>query len=133
MHGVWPLRHYTRWGTIYINEMHHLAAPHKSRKNLMLEILLPKCTNQRFNQVDRDQSQERLHGIGKKRGGIICITKTSSALSRLALSYNLRSHLSNETRAVYGQDYDDDYSHNESFKGRQMQDSRDKDSLLAAY
>jgi len=91
-----------------------------------------KRTNQRFNQVDPDQSQEWLNGIGKKRSGIIGITKTSSALSRWALSYNLRSHLSNETRAVYGLDYDDDYSHNESFKGRQTQDSRDEDSLLAA-
>ena len=68
----------------------------------------------------------------EKRGGIIGITKTSSALSRWALPYNLQSHVSNETRAVYNLDYDDDYSHNESFKGRQTHDSHDEDKLLAA-
>ena len=120
---------YIRWGTIYINEMHRL--PPEVKREFDAGNFVVKRTNQRFNQVDPDQSQEWLNGIGKKRGGIIGITKTSSALSRWALSYNLRSHLPNKTRAVYGLDYDDDYSHNESFKGRQTQDSRDEDSLLA--
>jgi len=45
----------------------------------------------RFNQVFSDHAQEWLNGLGKKGGGIIGITKTTSALSRWALSYNLWS------------------------------------------
>ena len=46
-----------------------------------------------FNQVSPDQAQEWLNVTGKKGGGVAGITKTASALSRWALSYNLRSHV----------------------------------------
>ncbi|CAB4018662.1 Hypothetical predicted protein [Paramuricea clavata] len=36
-----------------------------------------------FNEVNADPSLEWLNGIGKRGGGIVGITKTSSALSRL--------------------------------------------------
>ena len=119
---------YARWGIIYVNEMHHL--PPEVRKEFEDGNFVVKRTTQKFNQVDPDQSQEWLNGIGKKRGGIIGITKTSSALSRWALSYNLRSHLANKTRGVYHLDSYDEYSHNESGKGRQTQDNHDEDNLL---
>lgn len=119
---------YARWGIIYVNEVHHL--PPEVRKEFEDGNFVVKRTTQKFNQVDPDQSQEWLNGIGKKRGGIIGITKTSSALSRWALSYNLRSHLVNKTRGVYHPDSYDEYSHNESGKGRQTQDSHDEDNLL---
>lgn len=125
---IYDHTNYARWGVIYVNEMHHL--PPEVQKEFEDGNFVVKQTSQNFNQVDPDQSQEWLNGIGKKRGGIIGITKTSSALSRWALSYNLRSHLANETRAVYHLDSDDEYSHNESGKGRQTQDSRDEDNLL---
>jgi len=38
----------------------------------------------------------------KKGGGIVGITKTSTALSRWALSYNLRLHMAIETKVLYG-------------------------------
>ena len=101
---------YTRWGTIYINEMHHL--PPEVKREFEAGNFVVKRTNKRFNQVDPDQSQEWLNRIRKKRDGIIGITKTSSALNRWALSYNLRSHVSNKTRAVYALNYDDSYSNN---------------------
>jgi len=59
---------YARWGTKYLNEIHQLPA----------EV-------------------EWLNGIGKKGGGIIGITKISTALSRWALSYNMQSHIAFET------------------------------------
>ena len=89
-----------------------------------------KRTGLKFNQVDPDQSQEWLNGIGKKGGGIIGITKTSTALNRWALSYNLRSHIALETRALYGVgNTTDDLVHNESTKGRIKLDNQDENRL----
>lgn len=99
---------YAWWGTIYLNEMH-----------------------QHFNQVDPDHSQEWLGCIGKKGGGIVGITKTSSALGRWGLSFNFRSHLAHDTKVAFGLDTDDDYIHNETTKGRMKRDSIDEDALLA--
>lgn len=67
-----------------------------------------------FNQVDLDQSQEWLNGIGKKGDGI---AKMTSTLSRWALSFNLRAHLANETKLLYGIGRDDLFIHN---KGRNL-------------
>ena len=90
---------YVRWGTVYLNEMHQL--PPEVKSEFDAGDFVVKRTPHRFNQVDPDQSQEWLNAVGKKGGGIIGITKTSSALSRWALSYNLRSHLALETRAAF--------------------------------
>ena len=46
----------------------------------------------------RPPSGSATGGLDKKGGGIVGITKTTSALNRWALSYNLRSHLALETR-----------------------------------
>ena len=69
--------------------------------------------------------------MGKRGGGIIGITKTTTALSRWALSCNLRSHMSCETREMYHLNMDEEPMHNESTKGRQKQDSQDEDNLMA--
>ena len=70
----------------------------------------PSCRNSgKVNFLSREvtpnstrchQSQEWLDGTGKSGGGIVGITKTPSALSRWVLSYNLRSHVAAETRAM---------------------------------
>ena len=44
---------------------------------------------------------EWINGTGKKCGGIIGITKTTSALYRWTLSYNLRSDIAHQTHAMY--------------------------------
>ena len=49
-----------------------------------------KRSKRKFNQVDVDHAQGWLIRVGKVDGGIIFITKTYSALSHWALSYNLR-------------------------------------------
>ena len=91
-----------------------------------------KRSPQQFNWLDPNQSQEWLGYIGKKGGGTIGITKSSSALSRWALSFNFRSHLANESRIAFGLESDDECStHNETTRGRMKRDSHDEASLLA--
>jgi len=122
---------YARWGTIYLNEMHQL--PPQVEEEFLQGNFVVKRARQNFNQVDPDQSQEWLNGTGKKGGGIIGITKTPTALSRWALSYNLRSHLSNETKEVFDLGTDDVYVHNETTKGRQNQDNSDEERLFNTF
>ena len=82
------------------------------------------------NQVSPDHSLEWLNRIGKRGGGIVGITKTSSALSRWALSYNLRSQLADNKHAMFGLYQEDKFSHNESTPGRKDRAKKDKCSLL---
>jgi len=104
----------------------HIFAPYMCDKKFVV-----KRSKRRLNQIDPDQSQEWLNGTGKKGGGIIGITKTTTALSRWALSYNLRSHMSCESREMYHLNMDEEPMHNESTKGRQKQDRQDEDNLMA--
>lgn len=125
-----PYNHtnYARWGTIYLNEMHQL--PQQVKREFDAGNFVVKHSSQCFNQVDPDQSQEWLGCIGLKGGGIIGITKTSSALSRWALSFNLRCDLAHNTKVALGLGTGDDCIHNETTKDRMKQDSKDEDSLL---
>ena len=54
-----------------------------------------------FNQVDSDQAQEWMNAVRKRGGGIVGITKSLPALSRWALSFNLRSDIGKRTREMY--------------------------------
>ena len=74
-----------------MNKMHQLPA--EIQQEFDSGNFVVKRTSLNFNQVDPDQSKEWLNGTGKKDGGIIGITKTSTALSRWALSYIMRSHM----------------------------------------
>ena len=69
------------------------------------------------------QIKEWLNSTGKSGGDIVGITKTSSALSRLALSYNLRSDIASRTFELFHANSDGMLAHKESSKGR-----RDKDT-----
>lgn len=124
---------YARWGTVYINEMHQL--PNEVQKEFRAGNFVVKRSLQKFNQVDPDQSQEWLNAVGKKGGGIVGITKTSSALSRWALSYNLRSHISMETRELYNltRDSDEGLVHNESTNGRRKVDNQEECRLFETF
>ena len=63
-------------------------------------------------------AQEWLNGTGKKGGGIVGITKTPAALSRWALSYNVRSHIAEETSVMFDLNMDDSLVDKEGSKGR---------------
>ena len=90
---------YARWGCVYLAEMQKL--PDEVKDEFVKGNFVVKGSDQRFNQVSPDHSQEWLNGTGKKGGGIVGITKTTSALNRWALSYNLRACIANKTRALF--------------------------------
>ena len=55
---------YTRLGTVYISEMNRLPDPVKAEFENGNVVV--KRSAQKFNQVDPDQSQERLNGMARK-------------------------------------------------------------------
>jgi hypothetical protein len=65
-------------------------------------------------------------------GGIVGIIRTSTALSRWFLSYNLRSHVSFLTRTTYDVNPDDIITHKDASKGRKVNDSEFEESLVDA-
>jgi hypothetical protein len=60
-----------------------------------------KRSGKKFNQVDPERAREFLNFTGKVGGEIVGITKTPSALSRWALSFNVRSVISSATYAMF--------------------------------
>ena len=120
---------YVQWGNIYLAEMQQL--PPAILTEFEQGNFVVKRSNLKFNQVDPDQSQEWLNAVGKKGGGIIGITRTPSALARWALSYNLRSQIASDTRAMYKMCLDDKLVHNEITKSRQMHDNEVEDALVS--
>jgi len=121
---------YARWGPVYLAEMHHLPDP--VLQEFQQGNFVVKRGQQKFNQVDPDMSQEWLNAIGKKGGGIVGITKTPSALSRWALSYNMRAHIAASTRDMFHLGLHDEIVHNESTKARTQQDNMDESAILDA-
>ena len=90
-----------------------------------------KESNKSFNQVDPDHSQEWQNAIGKKNGGIVGITKTASALSRWALSYNLRTQITKKTKEMLMIDNEnDDYIHDECGVSRKKRDEADEGRII---
>ena len=83
----------------------------------------------RFDQVDGDQGQEWLNGTGKKCGGIVGITKNVTALSRWALSFNLRSEISIATKEMFSIDLNHPTKHKETNLSRRKQDSESEDKV----
>ena len=112
---------YTRWGSVYLAETQQLPAEILNEfKNGNFVV---KRTKSKFNQVDPDQGQEWLNSTGKSGGGIVGITKTSSALARWALSYNLRSDIASRTYEIFHASSDGMLSHKECSKGRKDTDA----------
>ena len=70
-----------------------------------------------------------MNATGKKGGGIVGITKTPSALSRWALSYNLRSHIAAQTSSMFYIHHADGLIHKETARERQNQDNEAKNTL----
>lgn len=118
---------YARWGPIYLAEMHQL--PQQVLEEFVQGNFVVKRSQKLFNQVDPDQSQEWLNATGKTGGGIVGITKTTKALNRWALSFNLRSHISAMTREMYNIDQNDVLIHNENTPSRKIRDNEDENAL----
>ena len=71
---------YAKWGSIFIADMGKL--PHEVLQEFQKGNFVVKWKEGAFNEVSADHRLEWLNGIGKRGGGIVGITKTSSALSR---------------------------------------------------
>ena len=75
-------------------------------------------------------AQEWLKVFWKKSGGVVVITKTSSALSRWVLSKNLGSHIGAQTSTMpFNTHHDDRLIHRESARERQKPDNEAENAL----
>ena len=92
-----------------------------------------KLSDQKFNQVDPDQGQEWINGTGKRCGGIVGITRTTSAFARWTLSYNLRSRIATDTHAMYGLNHSRQVLHKECGKRRMIRDNKDESALFTVF
>jgi hypothetical protein len=72
--------------SVFIAEMEQL--PHEVLQEFKKGNFVVKCKEGAFNEVSADHSLEWLNGIGKRGGGIVGITKTSSAFSRCVNGFN---------------------------------------------
>jgi hypothetical protein len=124
-------QNYGKWGAVYLADMNSLPQP--VLQEFEQGNFVVKRSARKFNQVDVDHGQEWLIGTGKTGGGIVRITKTNSALSRWALSYNLRSTIAAATHAMFGHYPSDKFVHNESTPSRQKRDQETELKLLALF
>ena len=122
---------YARWGPVYLVEMHQFPEP------VLSEFKRGSCVVKKsaheFSQVDPDQAMEWINGTGKKGGGIIGITKTTSALYSWTLSFNLRSHIPELTHERYSLYRGSTHLHNEATKSWQKRDNDDESSLMSTF
>ena len=109
---------YGKLGTIYLRDMMQLPKPVLDEFQQGTFVVKRSQSSIRSlkdhrvqSMVDVDHGQEWLI-----RAGIVGITKTNSALSRWALSYNLRSSMPAQT--MYSQFNQDSLMHDESRHGR---------------
>ena len=110
-----------RWGSVYLAEMKRL--PSEVEAEFLAGNFVVKWSNRNFSEVDPDHALEWLNCVGKESGGIVGITKTPSALSRWALSYNLRSIISANTLELLGMSSAAEYRHHsEESAARKMKD-----------
>ena len=92
-----------------------------------------KGLSQKFCQVDPDQAHNWINSIGQRGGGIVGITKTTSALCQWTLSYNLRSHIAADTYKMYDMSIGQTHVQHEAQKSRQIRDREDENSLVSTF
>ena len=120
---------YARWGVVYLAQMKQL--PVEVQTEFDKGNCVVKGSSRQFNQVDPDQGQEWLNGTGKRVGGIVGIARTTAALCRWKLSYNLRAHIAALTRKMFHVANDDQIACNESNPSRKLRDNSDEKKVIA--
>ena len=108
---------YAHWGTVYLAQMNQL--PQEVLTEFQNGNFVVKRSDSQFNQVDPDQAQEWMNAIGKTSGGIVGITKTITAINRWALSYNLHTKISSDTKKMFHFDTDIVIEHDEGKPSQQ--------------
>ena len=124
---IYDHQNYARWGVIYFILM--MQIPEEIREEFLKGNFVVKFSNQSFSQVDPDHAQEWLNRRGKVAGGIIGMTRTTSALMKWTLSYNARSFISDQTYRIYGLEMDNLVT-KETTNARKSRDNSDEDKLL---
>ena len=122
---------YARWGPVYLVDMHQRPGPVLSELKSVNFVV--KRSVHKFSKVDPDQAMEWINGTGKKGGGIIGITKTTSVLCRWTLSFNLISHIAEITHEMYSFYRGSTDLHNEATKSRQKRENDDERSLMSTF
>ena len=123
---------YAPWGPVYLADMQ--SFPESVLQEFKEGSFVVKRGDSKINQVSPDQSQEWLNDTGKSGGGIVGITKTPSALSRWALSYNFRSHIAAEIRAMFCMEHSaSNTGHSESGISRKKKYNDHEDALLHIF
>ncbi|CAH3174764.1 unnamed protein product [Porites lobata] len=109
---------------------------HKITPQAMWQLILPQVLafiaekdNELKQNLERS-GQEWLNGTGKRGGGIVGITRTTAALCRWTLSYNLRARIAALTREMYHIDDDDHITCNESNPSRNRGDNDDEKKVI---
>ncbi|CAH3166947.1 unnamed protein product [Porites lobata] len=109
---------------------------HKITLQAMWQLILPQVLafiaekdNDLKQNLERS-GQEWLNGTGNRGGGIVGITRTTAALCRWTLSYNLRAHIAALTREMYHIDDDDHITCNESNPSRDRRDNDDEKKVI---
>ena len=103
---------YVKYGPIYYAQM--LMLPPAVEQEFRNGNFVVKIGESKFNPVAPNQSLEWLNGIGKRGGGIVGITRSMTALSRWALSFNHRSKIAKYTKEMHDLDLSQNMSHKES-------------------
>lgn len=112
---------YAKYRPIYYAQM--LILPPEVEQEFKNGNFVVKIGESKFNQVAPDQSLEWLNGIGKRGGGKVGITRSLTAVSRWALSFNHRSKIAKDTKEMYDLELSQNMSHKESGIARCHQDT----------
>lgn len=107
-----------------------ISFPREMKEKFLQCNFLVKGSDQKFNQVDHDNSQEWLNSTRKKGRGLSESPKLS-ALSRRVLLYNLTASITAKTQAMFMFEYDEQMINIESTTGRMKQDDENDDKLVA--
>ena len=100
---VYDHNNYSRWGPVYLTEMRSLekTAP-EIYEEFKVGNFVIKRNNNVFNQVSPDQATEWVIKMCKASGGIIGITRSDQARDRFCATWAVRSHVSQETKVLFG-------------------------------
>ena len=100
---IYDHTNYARWGPVYLADMKGLpiTAP-EIYAEFMSGNFVIKRSKKRFNQVPVDQATEWMNRMCKISNGIIGITRNETARDRFCVTWAERSHISHETKHLYG-------------------------------
>lgn len=116
---------YTRWGAIFLADMKMLSqtAP-EVYSGFKKGDFVTKESKNKFNKIPDDQALEHVNRAGKVAGGLVGITRNDTARDRWCLTYNDRSRLTEDTKAMFNIDKEEDTDHKDSSLARIRRDER---------